>query len=148
MKPSIGAQDYGYNGYFKLPMHKMETHTKDNIRWLWDKFKVVIGQFSGEVVENKNQDVCKFASHNTNNRNDAGSIYNSLYYQLMRHMLVKLYCYPNTLLPEPSTFRNRLECCKCGRCGIVGDHTGANKKKCLQHPDYKGPDGLSSDDDD
>ena len=145
--PAIGAQCYGYNEYFKLPMHKMEKHMTKHIRWLWDNFKVVIGQLSGEVVENKNQDICKFACSHTNNKVDAKSIENSLYYQMMRYMLVQLYCYPDTLYEEPSTAPNCLANSKCHRCGVIVDHTKANKRKCLQHPDYKGPEVLSEDDD-
>ena len=145
--PSIGAQNYGKKGYFKLPMHILECHTTSDIRWLWDNFKVVIGQLSGEVVENKNQDICKFASQHTNNGTSDTSVYNSLYFQMIRYMLIQTYCFPDTMFELKSDAPNTLPKLKCHRCGVVGAHTKGNKKKCVAHPDYHGPEVLSSDED-
>ena len=100
---------------------------------------------SNEVVENKNQEICKFASAHTNNHANATSEEDSLYYQIMRHMLVQTYCYPATMWEPPSQAPNSLLHCKCGRCKVKG-HYKSNKRVCLLHPDYKGPEVLSSDD--
>ena len=100
---------------------------------------------SNEVVECKNQEVCKFAAAHTNSHSDTKNKYDSLYYQMMRHMLVQAYCFPETMWDTPSEAPNSRKHCKCGRCKEKG-HYKSNKRECLEHPDYKGPEVVSSDD--
>ncbi len=134
----MGAKRLGCH-YCLLPMHKLLKHTTANIKWLWE-FGVLIGQLSGEVVENKNQIVCS-AMQGTNHSYSTEKLPQSAHYQVMRYMLVQAFCYPHTMYDEPSQAKNSLLHSRCGRCGDAG-HYKSNRTKCKDHPDPKGPDDI------
>jgi len=50
VNPEIGAKNFGHR-YGKLPMHKLLVHTGDTIRWLWDKFGILIAHVSASAAK-------------------------------------------------------------------------------------------------
>jgi hypothetical protein len=123
-------------GYFKLPAHQMLEHVAGHMKWLWE-YEVLIAHTGGEVVENKNQQMCKQASNNTNHHHSTTSLPDSLYYQVHRYLMVQTYHFPHTMYREPSNACNSKAKCTCSRCKKKG-HYRSNRRECLEHPRFKG----------
>ena len=111
------------------PWHCMVTHVPDWIDELWEKYDLMIGELSCEIVEHYNKLICKFIEHRTNNHESMTSLDDNKFFQTFRHFLVQIMCFPETLFkPE----RKR----KCGVCRESG-HNKTNTKKCKQNVKYK-----------
>jgi hypothetical protein len=102
-------------------------------------------QVSGEVVENKNQQICHHASHHTNHGASTEKLTMSQYFQVLRYLLVQAYCFPDSMYEAPSEAKNSLMHCHCSRCGEKG-HYRSSKKRCREHEEYCGAESISDSD--
>jgi hypothetical protein len=96
---------------------------------------------SGEVVENKNQDVCSIMSGHTNSQVSSEVLTQSSYYQCFRYLTMRSFCYPETMHTEESTAPHCKTNSTCSRCKLKG-HYSTNTRECLLHPEFKGEEQI------
>ena len=116
---------------------------------LYEDYGIYYGELSCEVVENYNKVVCKFLEYGTNHRETIcgaptgneteaslwdsherkAAFVNNKYFQTMRHFLVQIFCYSQTLFKKR---RNNLTCSVCHERG----HMKSSKEDCKRHKEY------------
>ena len=111
------------------PWHVTLEHCPGWIHELWEKYDLMIGELSCEIVEHYNKLVCKFLEDRTNHHESMENDKDNKYWQTFRYFLVQLQCFPETLY---KTKRKR----KCGVCTEAG-HNKNSSKKCKKHSKHK-----------
>jgi hypothetical protein len=90
---------------------------------------VLAGELSCEVVEAYNKIICRHIEHRTNQHVSLTNVDDNKYFQTLRHFLVQIMCFPDTLFSK----KRRLQCSVCKAKG----HQKNNTKRCKLNSGYR-----------